>query len=267
MSVKLKSVREPCSHDPTSACSVCLSKRSWAKRNRVKVLATARDHRASNRGLYLRREKASRRAAGILPGPQYSKDIPEADGPCSHNGTKACLNCASKRRYKLRNKKALSEYNRKRYAAMPECQRKAILTRQKELAAKDPERRRMLCRRSQRGWSEKQKQRKRDRDNARYAANPEPAKDKAKYYNALARGASEPESVLIVKLSGVWERDGGLCGICGRPVRLDFAHLDHIVPTSKGGPHTADNCQAAHPGCNSRKRNRSALRVLPAIVS
>lgn len=51
---------------------------------------------------------------------------------------------------------------------------------------------------------------------------------------------------------GVFLRDGGLCQYCGR--RADS--IDHIVPRSKGGPHTWENVVAACHRCNSSKRDR-----------
>jgi 5-methylcytosine-specific restriction endonuclease McrA len=60
----------------------------------------------------------------------------------------------------------------------------------------------------------------------------------------------------------IFERDGWMCGICQQPVdpALKFpdhysASLDHIRPLSKGGAHTAENCQCSHWICNSRKTN------------
>lgn len=48
----------------------------------------------------------------------------------------------------------------------------------------------------------------------------------------------------------------GVCGICGGDVDPGRFHLDHIVPLSKGGAHTYENTQPAHPACNLRKRDR-----------
>ena len=51
----------------------------------------------------------------------------------------------------------------------------------------------------------------------------------------------------------VYERDGWVCGICGKKVipELEFPHprsasLDHIIPLSRGGEHTLRNVQLAH---------------------
>lgn len=63
-----------------------------------------------------------------------------------------------------------------------------------------------------------------------------------------------------VSVSYLWERDGGVCHLCGIPVMADAAvphpmapTIDHIVPVSKGGAHTRANTALAHFVCNSMK--------------
>lgn len=64
------------------------------------------------------------------------------------------------------------------------------------------------------------------------------------------------------KPASVYERDGWQCGICHQPIDRTLHHpdrmsvsLDHVVPLSRGGSHTPDNCQAAHWWCNVLKGN------------
>lgn len=80
----------------------------------------------------------------------------------------------------------------------------------------------------------------------------------------------------------VFERDGWICHLCGElipavlrtPRVLGGKHnplspaIDHVIPLSKGGPHTMENCRAAHWTCNARKFNieRAEISVgLPAV--
>lgn len=59
----------------------------------------------------------------------------------------------------------------------------------------------------------------------------------------------------------VFERDGGVCGICGGSVsRLERWHVDHVMPLSRGGQHAYDNVQLAHAHCNISKGARLPLR-------
>ncbi|MFX1420402.1 MAG: HNH endonuclease [Promethearchaeota archaeon] len=51
----------------------------------------------------------------------------------------------------------------------------------------------------------------------------------------------------------VWERDKGMCVLCGSQERLEF---DHIIPFSKGGAHTAKNIRLLCLKCNRRRKNR-----------
>jgi 5-methylcytosine-specific restriction endonuclease McrA len=65
--------------------------------------------------------------------------------------------------------------------------------------------------------------------------------------------------------AGVLRRDGRRCAYC--PRRADT--IDHVVPRSRGGPHSWENCVAACRTCNSRKADRLleelgwTLRVTP----
>lgn len=75
--------------------------------------------------------------------------------------------------------------------------------------------------------------------------------------SALKKGAPNAEQIVY---RDVFDRDGWSCGICSEPVdpATDWpdplsASLDHILPLSKGGPHTMANVQLAHLDCNLRK--------------
>jgi 5-methylcytosine-specific restriction endonuclease McrA len=50
----------------------------------------------------------------------------------------------------------------------------------------------------------------------------------------------------------VFARDNWACQYCGAAAE----NLDHVVPRSRGGPHSWDNVVAACRRCNSRKENR-----------
>jgi len=48
-----------------------------------------------------------------------------------------------------------------------------------------------------------------------------------------------------------------LCYICSNPTERKDRTADHVIPLSKGGPHSAANLKMACRGCNSRKGNRT----------
>lgn len=55
----------------------------------------------------------------------------------------------------------------------------------------------------------------------------------------------------------LWERDGGRCQYTGRPLRPGEGNIDHIMPRSRGGSTTWENCVLAARDVNSRKGNRT----------
>lgn len=75
----------------------------------------------------------------------------------------------------------------------------------------------------------------------------------------------------------LWERDGGTCQYTGRKLAPHEGNIDHVIPRSRGGATTWENCVLAHHEINSRKADRlpheaglqlqkrpAAPRVVPA---
>lgn len=59
----------------------------------------------------------------------------------------------------------------------------------------------------------------------------------------------------------LWERDGGLCHLCGKPVNMiSEATRDHLVPLSAGGCPCAGNIALAHRLCNNRRGSDETMR-------
>jgi len=46
------------------------------------------------------------------------------------------------------------------------------------------------------------------------------------------------------------------CYLCGGMIPLGDRHVDHVIPLSKGGAHTASNLAITHSACNLRKSAR-----------
>jgi len=67
----------------------------------------------------------------------------------------------------------------------------------------------------------------------------------------------------------VFARDDWSCQYCGAPAE----NLDHVIPKSRGGPHSWENVVAACRRCNARKENHLArdaglrLRRRPFVPS
>lgn len=51
----------------------------------------------------------------------------------------------------------------------------------------------------------------------------------------------------------IYTRDGGVCWYCGATVKLNGAHIDHVIPWSRGGRTNAHNGVVSCAPCNTRK--------------
>lgn len=52
---------------------------------------------------------------------------------------------------------------------------------------------------------------------------------------------------------GIWERDGGICQYTGRKLAFHEGNIDHVVPLSRGGTTSWDNCVLSHREVNAKK--------------
>ena len=53
-----------------------------------------------------------------------------------------------------------------------------------------------------------------------------------------------------------YEKQKGLCAICGKAFEIEKMQADHIIPWSKGGRTILDNCQMLCKKCNATKGNK-----------
>ena len=69
-------------------------------------------------------------------------------------------------------------------------------------------------------------------------------------------GAKETRSRQFIRRQLI-NKNGATCALCGKPIEtMKDCTIDHIIPISKGGLTTIENCQLAHKKCNARKGNR-----------
>ena len=82
----------------------------------------------------------------------------------------------------------------------------------------------------------------------------------------LARFDRVPRRRPRFSARNVWARDGGVCQYTGRKLKPSEGNIDHVVPRSRGGTTTWENCVLAHREVNTRKADRTpqeaGLRLL-----
>lgn len=79
---------------------------------------------------------------------------------------------------------------------------------------------------------------------------------KSGIYEYLLDGKEKHLSIRTFTMSmkrAAYERQKGICPICGKHFAIDEMQADHITPWSKGGRTTADNCQMLCAEDNRRK--------------
>ena len=56
---------------------------------------------------------------------------------------------------------------------------------------------------------------------------------------------------------GLFMRDAGTCQYCEKELTRQNSTIDHIIPRSKGGNTSWENCVICCPSCNSKKGNKT----------
>lgn len=91
----------------------------------------------------------------------------------------------------------------------------------------------------------------------RLADNPDFIRALERKSSSKRRAIEKQVFVEAVDPSIVFDRDKGICGICrGLVERNGRWEIDHVIPISKGGPHSYANVQLSHPSCNRAKGAR-----------
>jgi 5-methylcytosine-specific restriction endonuclease McrA len=84
----------------------------------------------------------------------------------------------------------------------------------------------------------------------------------------LQRYDKVPMITLSFSLRNLWERDGGRCQYSGRLLAPGEGDIDHVIPRSRGGGNTWENCVLSDKSINRKKAARTpaeaGLRLLKA---
>lgn len=193
--------------------------------------------------------KACSKCQVAKPLEDFNRDKSKAEGRCSR-----CRECSRQRssQWYAENTERHNADRRRRYAESPMAERAAMdLWKQANAERK---------RQNDREWYRSNWQRARDYRRAWRDANREQV-----YASNRKRRAILDRPLATIRLEDVWERDGGLCQLCGDPIdravpwpHPDSLTLDHIQPLARGGTHEPANVQLAHALCNLRKGARAS---------
>lgn len=66
--------------------------------------------------------------------------------------------------------------------------------------------------------------------------------------------------------SDLFLRDNGVCQYCEKRLCKEVATIDHVVPRSKGGLTTWENCVICCADCNSKKGNKSLSETSMKLI-
>lgn len=246
------------------------------------------DEKLERRLAYLRAYYAANREKAIA----YQHERRAADP-----GRARAYNRAYNLAWRARNIDKARATDRTRYAKNPE----KVIAANRALKAKNPERY-LAARRARRAvdpgkhnasvyrWRAKHPEKHRAANRKSYAANPEEKRaknrawavanrEKVNDYARISRSRkrSAPEVERVVS-ENVFNRDDWRCQLLlkcyGRVVKRatrhqcqpNDAHIDHVLPLSRGGSHTYDNVVTACAACNLYKGNLTLGEARERIV-
>lgn len=111
-------------------------------------------------------------------------------------------------------------------------------------------------------WASANRERSRAKAAEWYTRNPDKARINGRANTSRRRARMKCAEVLPIDYEAVQRRSNWLCGICDQAIAegSDFDY-DHIIPIAKGGAHSTNNLQMAHPICNRRKSDRMSFEL------
>jgi 5-methylcytosine-specific restriction endonuclease McrA len=72
----------------------------------------------------------------------------------------------------------------------------------------------------------------------------------------MLREYMKPKHSVRFSRGNIYLRDNGQCQYCGISIERKESTLDHVIPVSKGGKSTWDNCTTACAPCNASKSDK-----------
>lgn len=170
---------------------------------------------------------------------EFSVSRAEIDGLCYW-----CKSCkrAAKKDWASRNRDHLRDYQ-KEYM---DDHREGI--RRSNQGQNQPRKNKRIAKRC---WNEKNKTHVRSYSRKHRSENPEAYRklNRRKYLARKGRLECGPGA----DREFIWERDGGVCYLCGMDIPPGEFGIDHVIPLCRGGTHDESNMKAVHRECNTKK--------------
>lgn len=162
------------------------------------------------------------------------------------------------REHKRRYYSAHREEIRKQHAAYYARNRETIRAQANEYASTH---RSEACDRT-REWNSANPEKRRAARLRYNERHPESKRSQCSKRRAIKRGATVGD---LAAIKAIYRRARETvkvnCYLCGKRIPLGERHVDHIIPLSKGGPHTAANLAIAHASCNDSKGTKLPSEV------
>jgi 5-methylcytosine-specific restriction endonuclease McrA len=81
-------------------------------------------------------------------------------------------------------------------------------------------------------------------------------KDQLRDHKARRRAQKLGSRIGRIRWDHIIQRDNATCYLCEKKLSKKEITFDHVIPLTRGGPHTEDNLKVACRSCNSRKHNK-----------
>lgn len=166
---------------------------------------------------------------------------------------------AYNRKYVSSNRERVNEYHRQYREARPEVRQQAV-----ERGRKHYQNNKEKCLEQSRRWHEANPDKVRQSQREYYYRNREARRENRRRWaqenpdivarqNETRRAREAGATVEEIDYQLIYKRDLDICYLCGRKVKKSERHLDHVIPLSRGGPHSENNIRVTHARCNLKK--------------
>jgi 5-methylcytosine-specific restriction endonuclease McrA len=86
---------------------------------------------------------------------------------------------------------------------------------------------------------------------------------KRSYRRHAAKRRADSRAQKAIRRAAIYQRDHGICHICGDAIAWEYFEIDHVIPRSRGGSDDEENLKASHRRCN---RHKAARLTMPGVA-